>query len=283
MRTITLDHEGAALVADYYPALAPAGAPPVLLVHGWGGSGRYWRGTAERLREHFDVIVPDMPGVGRSLPVRRPYDMPMHAAALVALLRHLQVERAHVIGHSMGGGIAILLAAQQPALVERLVLTAISLFRTDAERRFFGMITEVSGVAMRLRAPWMADLAFLRRQFATRFFYRVPDDPAMLREGFLDYLGMDHGTALASARSAADHAITRAAHTIAAPTLLIAARQDQVMPPANVPFTRASIPGCEVRWIEQCGHFPMVEHPDEYTAIVREFLAAPVAAAQAIG
>ncbi|MFN8569370.1 MAG: alpha/beta fold hydrolase [Kouleothrix sp.] len=114
MRTITLDHEGAALVADYYPALAPTGAPPVLLVHGWGGSGRYWRGTAERLREHFDVIVPDMPGVGRSLPVRRPYDMPMHAAALVALLRHLQIERAHVIGHSMGGGIAILLAAQQP-------------------------------------------------------------------------------------------------------------------------------------------------------------------------
>ncbi|MFN8569371.1 MAG: hypothetical protein U0Z44_18035 [Kouleothrix sp.] len=76
------------------------------------------------------------------------------------------------------------------------------------------MITEVSGVAMRLRAPgwptWHSCGAS-----SPRFFYRVPDDPAMLREGFLDYRGPRvHGTALASARSAADHAITRAAHAI---------------------------------------------------------------------
>jgi pimeloyl-ACP methyl ester carboxylesterase len=253
----------------------------VLLIHGWGGSGRYWQSTVERLRDRFTLVVPDLPGVGRALPVRRPFDMPAHAAALEALLVHLRIERAHVVGHSMGGGIALLLAARRPELIDRLALTAISLFRSERERAFFRQITAVAGAMMRLRAAWMADLPFLTRQFATRFFYRVPADPRLLREGFLDYLQMDHATALASARSAASPAIEAAARRVTAPTLLVAARQDQVMPPANVPYTLAAIAGSQVRWIERCGHLPMVEHPDEYAAILREFLLAPAAVVQA--
>ena len=183
----------------------------------------------------------------------------------------------------MGGGIAILLAARRPELVERLVLTAISLFRSDAERAFFRAITEVSGALMHLRAPWMADLELLRRQFATRFFFRVPDDAELLRAGFLDYLQMDRETAVASARSAADPAINAAAGRVRAPTLLIVARQDQIMPPANVPFTQASIPGCDVRWFEDCGHFPMIEKPAAYAALVREFFEDAVEASVAGG
>ena len=275
MRTLTLQLPGGPLVADYYVATRPAAGPPVLLIHGWGGSGGYWRGTVERFRDRFDVIVPDLPGVGRSLPVRQPFDMPAQVAALEALLLQLQVPQVQLIGHSMGGGLAIMLAARRPDLAQRLILTAISLFQNDAERTFFRTITEISGVMMHLRADWMADLGFLRQQFATRFFYRVPDDPELLRAGFHDYLTMDRATAVASARSAADPAINAAAHALRLPTLLIVARQDQVMPPANVPFTVASIPGCELRWIEACGHFPMLEHPDEYAGLVREFLGAP--------
>ncbi len=278
MRTVTLQLPDGPLVADCYPAASPSGAPPVLLIHGWGGSGRYWRGTVERLRDRFSLIVPDLPGVGRSLPVRRAFDMPAQVAAIEALLAHLGHARVQLVGHSMGGGLAILLAARRPELVERLVLTAISLFRNDAERAFFQQITSVAGALMRLRGRWMAEIPFLARQFGARFFYRIPNDAALLKAGFLDYLEMDHDTAVASARSAADQAIDAAARAIQAPTLLVAARQDQVMPPRNVPYTLAAIPGSHVHWIEQCGHFPMLEHPDEYAAVVREFLAAPVAA-----
>jgi len=275
MHTIAINIQGSPLVADVYPAAGPSAEPPVLLIHGWGGSGRYWHGTAERLRAHSDVIVPDLPGVGRSLPARRAFDMEAHVAALETLLAQLHIPRVRLVGHSMGGGIAILLAARRPELVDRLVLTAISLFRNDAERTFFRAITEVSGALMHLRAPWMADLEMLRRQFAGRFFFRVPDDAELLRTGFLDYLQMDRDTAVASARSAADPAINAAARQVRAPTLLIVARQDQIMPPANVPFTQATIPGCDVRWFEECGHFPMIEHAEAYAAQVRNFLSAP--------
>ena len=270
MPTVTLQLDGGPLVADIFAG--PPQAPRVLLIHGWGGSGRYWRGTVERLRDRLGFIVPDLPGAGRSLRARSAPDMPAQAEALAALLDRIGARRVHVVGHSMGGGIALLLAARRPDLVDRLVLTAISLFKSDAERVFFHGITELSGVLMRLRGPWMAGMPLLTRQFASRFFYRVPTDAAVLREGFLDYLQMDRATALASARSATSQAIPAAARRVRAPTLLIAAREDRVMPAANVPFTLAAIPGSQVRWIERCGHLPMVERPDEYAAILREFL-----------
>ena len=270
MHTVTLQLGGGPLVADIFAG--PPGSSQALLIHGWGGSGRYWRGTVERLRDHLGFVVPDLPGAGRSLPAPQAPNMIAQADALAALLDQIGARRVHVVGHSMGGGIALLLAARRPDLVDRLVLTAISLFKSDGERAFFHAITELSGALMRLRAPWMADMPLLTRQFAARFFYRVPSDAAVLREGFLDYLRMDRDTALASARSATSQAIPAAARRVRAPTLLIAAREDQVMPPANVPFTLAAIPGSQVRWIERCGHLPMVERPDEYAAILGEFL-----------
>lgn len=271
MRTLTLQLDSGPLVADLHEGCGSS-APPVLLIHGWGGSGRYWRGTVERLRERFDFIVPDLPGVGRSMPVSRPLDMFALTTAIETLLERIGATRVHVVGHSMGAGLAMLLAAGRPDLVDRVALTAISLFRSESERVFFRNLTEVMGLAMRLRASWMADLPFLTRQFATRFFYRVPSDGTVLREGFLDYLAMDHGTAVASARSAASPDIAAAARRIQAPTLVIAARQDKVMPVANIPFTVEAIPGSRLRWIDRCGHMPMVEQPDEFAAILGEFL-----------
>lgn len=272
MQTITLQLDDGPLVADISEPSPRSERPAVLLIHGWGGSGRYWRGTIERLGDRFSFIVPDLPGVGRSMPVRRPHDMFDHVAAIEALLAHLQIERAHIVGHSMGGGIAMLLADRRPALVDRLALTAISLFRNEAERNIFSVAAEVTGLVMLFRAPWMADLPFLVQQMASRYFYRTPDDAALLRAGFLDYLRMDHGTAVASARSAASQAIPDAARRIQAPTLLIAARQDRVMPTENVDYTATVIPGCQVRWIERSGHLPMVEQAEEYAAVLRAFL-----------
>jgi pimeloyl-ACP methyl ester carboxylesterase len=270
MRTITLDLDGDPFAADVYEA--PAGAPTVLLIHGWGGSGRYWRDTVKRLGDRFRFVVPDLPGSGRSLPVRRSRDTFDHVRTIEALLKHLELARVHVVGHSNGGAVAMLLAANRPDIVERLVLTSVGLFRNETERVAFGAIMGVTGAMMLFRAPWMADIPFLVQQSARRYFYAVPEDQALLREGFLDYLTMDYGTALASARSAVSDAIPEAAQRIQAPTLLIAAREDQSMPAANIEYTATVIPHCEVRWIARCGHLPMVERADEYAAILGEFL-----------
>lgn len=275
MRTIRLDIDGGPMVVDLAEPSSPVDKLPMLLIHGWGGSGRYWRATVDRLGSDRLVIVPDLPGVGRSLPVRRARTIEDQVTAIEALIDHLQITRLQVVGHSMGTAVAILLADRRPALVERLLLTAVSFPRSDSERNTFLSIMGVASVVMHFRAPWMADVPWLLDQSARRYFYRVPDDEALLRAGFLDYLQMDHGTAIATARSAVSPAIVDAARRITAPILLVAGRQDQAMPTANVPYTAQVLGNCPLRWIEQCGHLPMVEHPDEYAAIVRTFLDAP--------
>lgn len=272
MRTITLDIDGGPMVVDIYDPPSPTARPPLLLIHGWGGSGRYWKATVDRLGNEYSIIVPDLPGVGRSLPVRGARNIFNQAAAVEALIDHLGIGSLYVVGHSMGAAIAILFATRRPALIPRLVLTAVSFARNDSERNTFLGIMSVASVVMRLRGTWMADVPWLVQQSAQRYFYRVPDQPDLLRAGFIDYLQMDHGTAIASARSAVSPAIVEAARSIRTPTLFIFGRQDQAMPTENADYTAQTIPGSQMRWIEECGHLPMVEHPDEYVAIVRGFL-----------
>ena len=271
MGTIALPVDGDQMVVDCFDAAAPANLP-VLLIHGWGGSGRNWSATIERLSDRFDMLVPDLLGFGRSVPVQRGRDIFDQVDALEMLLAHLQISRAHVVGHSAGGAVALVLAARRPELVERLALTSVGLFRSAAERNIFNAVMGLTGAFMRLRGAWMADIPFLVQQSARRYFFEIPDDPELLRAGLLDYLHMDYATALASARSAVSDAIPEAARHIQAPTLLIAAREDQSMPPANVEYTATVIPNCAIHWIERCGHLPMVERPDEYAAALGTFL-----------
>jgi pimeloyl-ACP methyl ester carboxylesterase len=93
-----------------------------------------------------------------------------------------------------------------------------------------------------------------------------------LRQGLTEYLTLDYDTAVACANDASDPAIPAAGARVQVPTLLIACRQDEVMPVENVDYTMRVIPNSSVRWIEQCGHLPMVEKPAEYLALLREFL-----------
>ncbi|MBC8160255.1 MAG: alpha/beta hydrolase [Roseiflexaceae bacterium] len=278
-RTLRLSIGGDPLVADLYEPPQPTGELPVLLVHGWGGSGRYWAKTVQRLRERFPLIVPDMPGIGRAMPVRRAHDMFGQVAALEALCNELGIRKAHVVGHSMGGGVTIMLAARRPDLIERLVLTSIALFESDAQRQLFSRVVDSAALMMHLRGSWMADLPGLTNQAARTFFTRVPDEPELLRAAFRDYLTMDRASAVASARNATSPEIGRAAAHIQAPTLLIVGSDDRYMPAENIASTVRSIPNCQARQIERCGHLPMVEQPEAYAALLQAFLTAPGAEA----
>ncbi len=266
---------GDPLVADVYWCSKPDGVP-ILLIHGWGGSGRYWQPSIDRLKQRYSLVVPDLPGVGRSMPVVQARSIFDQVQALEQLLEWLDLRRVRIVGHSMGAAIAILLAGQRPELVERLVLAGISLFRDDTERAQFSTFAEVASLVMRMRTPLFAELPILTRLFAQRFFYSVPNNDELLRDGFLDYLNMDYDTAVACMRSSTDARINEAAACLQMPTLLLVARNDQIMPVANVPDTVSTIPDCELRWIERSGHLPMVEHADEFAQLVDDFLSKPI-------
>jgi pimeloyl-ACP methyl ester carboxylesterase len=103
-------------------AAAPAGAPPLVLVHGFGVSGRYMVPLAERLAGELDVWVPDLPGHGRSEAPPRALTVPELAGALLAWMDAVGLERPALLGNSMGCQVLIDLAARRPDRVGPLVL-----------------------------------------------------------------------------------------------------------------------------------------------------------------
>lgn len=99
--------------------------PPLLLLHGLGGSGRYWAGIAPLLAETRTLIAPDLAGFGRSDKPRLDYTRDFHVGSITGLLKALSTEgRVDIVGHSMGGILAALVAARQPERVASLALVA---------------------------------------------------------------------------------------------------------------------------------------------------------------
>src|SRR3954471_2836042 len=98
--------------------------PPVVLIHGMINSSRHWEQVARRLAERRTVIAPDLIGHGDSAMPRGDYSLGAHAASIRDLLTAIGVERASIVGHSLGGGVAMQFFWQFPSRVERLALVS---------------------------------------------------------------------------------------------------------------------------------------------------------------
>src|ERR1700733_7647377 len=134
---------------------------PLLLIHGLGGSGADWALQVVELEKRFLVIVPDLPGSGRSPPPRDEYTIEGFAAALWSLLDHLGISRTNIIGFSMGGAVALEMAARRPSHVPRLgLINSLATYRPDDWHKWLEV--HVSALLVRLlgmrRAAWLLAL-----------------------------------------------------------------------------------------------------------------------------
>ena len=246
--------------------------PPLLLLHGWGGSSRYWRPTLAEFGVDRRVIAPDLPGFGASPALRAAANADQLAAAVVAFADAMGLEQFDLNGHSFCAMVAIYVAARHPERVRRLVLTCVSTFRTERERLIVAQIHHVLALWMALRRPWMARSRPFYRMVGKRFFHRLPTDDAILRDAFADFLQMDRRTSIESAASSGDAIINPTMARLTQPTLVVGARQDKIMPPSGTPEVARLIPGSRLIWLEACGHLPMIEQPALYHQTVRAFL-----------
>lgn len=270
--TRTIRASSGQFVFDVWHAQHTPKATPIVLVHGWGGTGSYWTDTARLLSQTADVIVPDLPGTGRSKPVNGTQDMFDQVDTLIHLLDSLQLKQIQLVGHSMGGAMAVLIAAKQPERIKRLALVSLAFFMNKEQEDIYSAVMRVFKLSTMFRPKWLANIPGMPGMIAKQYFYRVPDERELLRSGFLDYLQLDRDTAIACANNATDPRIKAAGYKVKAPTLMIAAKQDMRLPLENVDYTANIIPNSDVRWIDECGHLPMVEKSDEFHAMLREFL-----------
>lgn len=262
--------------------------PPLILVHGWGGSSRNWQSSLKRLSDIRSIYALDLPGYGDSAPLKDVPNWERLANLLIEFANALKIEQFDVNGHSFGAGIAAYVAARWPKRVNNLVLTCFSTYRNEVERRVVEQFLSQMGLSLAMWQPWMAlwepwmalwqpwmvwmgGVTSIYQSLAWRFFYRVPSDERVLREGLEDFLRMHGRTAVANAASASDPKLHAILSEIALPTLLVGARQDMIMPPSGVEVVAHLIRDCQLMWIDQCGHLPMIEQPDEYHKLLRSF------------
>jgi pimeloyl-ACP methyl ester carboxylesterase len=243
--------------------------PPLLLIMGLGSSLDTWIAQREAFAARHRVILFDNRGAGESESPPAPWTVPDMAADAVGVLDALGVERAHVLGVSMGGMIAQEMAIRCPERVERLVV-AVSFARPDPLRRAFllfrrwarlqGADLVQEGVA---NLPWLVSPQVLNDpQQLERIMAVVGTMPLMAPEAYS--LQVD---------AILEHDTLSRLHRVLAPTLVVAAAEDVLTPILLSQEIAAAIPGARLIVLPRGNHAVQIEDPESFNAAVLEFLA----------
>jgi pimeloyl-ACP methyl ester carboxylesterase len=270
-------------------AVREAGSgPAIVFLHGWGGSSRYWLHTAGAFAQDRRVIALDLPGFGATPPNGSASYGSLAATALAAA-DALGLDRFTVVGHSLGAGVALLMAAAAPQRVERLGLVSFGIAHDAFQATIAAGVGVQFDLAARLWGPWLAlsrpwlTLTRPARQvaaltppvpylLAAPYVHQYPP-PAALALGVADLIAMDPLAALESAASIGDPRLNAALPQATMPALVLGGRQDRIFPPGSLISLAASLPDAQLQLIDNCGHVPMVERPAESEAALKAFLA----------
>ena len=253
--------------------------PVLLLVHGIAGSCENWREVIEPLSRRHTVIAPDFPGHGASEAGAGDYSIGALAAGLRDLLLTLGHERATVVGHSLGGGVAMQLAYQFPEMIERLVLVSNSglgpevspVLRAAALPGADLFISLTAGAGQKVGSALgrglsvlglrpNADVAEVARGYAS-----LKD--ADRRAAFLDTL-----RAVVSTRGQRVHAGDRLYLAEAVPVLIVWGARDSIIPARHGEDAHRAIPGSRLEVFDDVGHLPQLEAPGRFIAVLERFL-----------
>ncbi len=238
----------------YTLSRAAEGAPAMVLVHGAGGTHLHWPGELRRLNG-VSVYTVDLPGHGRSGGTGRD-TIVGYAETVAAFLRALDVERAIIAGHSMGGAVAQTMALDFAACVAGLVLLGTGGRLRVAPAILEGVQTDfVKSVELITRVAWAPDappgLTELGRQAL------LETGPDVLLGDFVACNRFDVMERLAE---------------IQVPTLAVTGTADRLTPVKYARFLAELIPGARLTTVEGAGHMVMLERPAEVERAVRKFL-----------
>ncbi|MEO3757513.1 alpha/beta hydrolase [Mycobacterium sp. B14F4] len=270
-------------IHGYRRAYRVAGSgPAILLIHGIGDNSTTWETVQSKLAQRFTVIAPDLLGHGKSDKPRADYSVAAYANGMRDLLSVLDIDRVTVIGHSLGGGVAMQFAYQFPQLVDRLVLVGA------------GGVTREVNIALRFASLPMGSeaLALLRIPFVLPALQMVGratgglfgssglgrDIPQMLRI-LADLPEPTANSAFArTLRAVVDWRgqvvtmLDRCYLTQSVPVQLIWGTRDSVIPVSHARMAHAAMPGSRLEIFDGSGHFPFHDDPDRFVEVVEKFI-----------
>ncbi len=255
------------------------GRPVLLVVHGIAGSSATWRSVLPALAEQYTVVAPDLLGHGRSDKPAQDYSLGAHANLLRDVLVTLDVERATVIGHSLGGGVAMQLAYQHPERCERLVLVSSGGLGPEVSWLLRALTLPGAEYLMPVLVPPIvrdAGNAIGRR--LRRFGY---DAPRVEQEWAAFSSLAEAGNRLSFVRTLRA-VVGPGGQTVSAldklylaqhlPTLIVWGERDRMIPVRHAHAAHEALTGSRLVLFEGAGHFPHAEEPHRFVEVLTDFV-----------
>lgn len=240
--------------------------PTVILLHGLGGDSSNWLSTIGPLSEKYRVIVPDQIGFGRSDKPLISYRVGTYVDFLAGLYKELKIERASLVGNSLGGWIAAAFALAYPEKVERLVLVDAAGFSlgSEVDPRLLGALNGSTRDAVKQLLP----LVFYDKE---RFM-----NDALIDMFFTRRVTTGDGYTIQQIIESVirnEDVLDKRLSAIKQPTLIIWGREDGLTPLSMGERFNKEITGSRLLIIEKCGHVPQLEKAAEFNLALLKFLA----------
>jgi len=255
--------------------------PVVLLVHGIAGSSATWSSVMPTLAEHYTVVAPDLLGHGESAKPRGDYSLGAYASGIRDLLAVLGHDRATIVGHSLGGGVAMQLAYQFPQLCERLVLVASGGLGKEVNPFLRAVSLPGSEYVLPLVlhrslhdalgtvGSWFGRLGLRGGEIAQEVWRSY----AALTEIHGQMAFVHTIRSVIDVRGQRVSARDRLYLAAEVPTLIVWGDRDRIIPVSHAYATHELIPGSRLVVVEGAGHFLPVEQPAAFLEALKDFLA----------
>jgi len=253
--------------------------PAVVLIHGVAGRATQWDPALGLLAERHTVIAPDLMGHGDSAKPRGDYSLGAHASGIRDLLVALGIERASIVGHSLGGGIAMQFAYQFPERCERLVLVASGGLGEDVHPLLRAATLPGSEFVLPLLAhPRLVEALALVPRTLGRIGLRTRIDLEEMARGYQSLSNAEARSAfIHTLRSVIDpsgqriDASDRLYLASKMPSLIIWGCRDRIIPVSHGRSAHKAMPGSRLELFEEAGHFPHLDEPLRFARTVQGF------------
>ncbi|MBF0564670.1 MAG: alpha/beta hydrolase [Nitrospirae bacterium] len=234
----------------------------IVFIHGNLASSIWWKETLSRLKPGFKAYALDLPGSGETPETGHTHTMEYMAAFVAEFIEALGIRPVHLVGHSMGGGTAQLVAINYPDMVKKLVLVDTLPMHGFPELTGLGdeWFRTLMSDKMMIRMGMKAIMPHLNDDF---YFEQIVDHAASSsRQVFFE-----NPKAMSSANW------SMKIGSIVAPVLFVHGLEDTLIPVNTVLMTAQAIKGSSFTYVDNCGHCPMIEVPDRFNEILFNFLA----------
>jgi pimeloyl-ACP methyl ester carboxylesterase len=261
--------------------LSAGSGPAVLLIHGITSSADTWAGAISGLARKHTVIAPDLLGHGASAKPRGDYSLGAYAAGVRDLLAALGHDRVSVVGHSLGGGVAMQFAYQFPERTQRLALVSSGGLGREVNLLLRAATLPGAELVLPFLVPsWLGRAVGGAGWAGARLGLRVRPDLGEMVRGFLSLGDAEARAAfLHTLRAVVDPHGQRVSGrdrlylTRNLPTLLVWGERDPIIPVAHAHAAHAAMPGSRLEVFADSGHFPHMDDTMRFVDVLGEFLA----------